>query len=125
MPWHYELKKDATNGETRRGVVRTQRSGDIRMGEPSTCNEVLSMSEYIAHERATQGIETSQYLEEKKTTVILLVAASEKGRAQTNTCVGVVGLQRGTQIFNRMALKGQPKKVQVLYMKSKCDLVES
>lgn len=53
MPWHYELKKDATNGETRRGVVRTQRSGDIRMGEPSGSNDPLSISEYIAYERAT------------------------------------------------------------------------
>ena len=53
MPWHYELKKDATNGETRRGVVRTQRSGDLRMGEPSTRNGVLSISEYIAYERVT------------------------------------------------------------------------
>ena len=53
MPWHYELKKDATNGETRRGVVSTQRSGDIRMGEPSRSNVLLSISEYIAYERAT------------------------------------------------------------------------
>ena len=29
---------------------------------------------------ATKGSETSQYLQEKKTTVILLVAASEKGK---------------------------------------------
>lgn len=84
MPWHYELKKDATNGETRRGVVSTQRSGDIRMGEPSRSNVLLSISEYIAYERATQGIETSQYLEEKKTTVIPRVAASEMGGAQTD-----------------------------------------
>lgn len=53
MPWHYELKKDATNGETRRGVVRTQRSGDIRMGEPTIRNGVVSMPEYIGYERAT------------------------------------------------------------------------
>ena len=53
MPWHYELKKDATNGETRRGEVSTQRSGDIRMGEPSSRNRLLSISEYIAYERVT------------------------------------------------------------------------
>ena len=33
--------------------------------------------------RATQGTETSQYLEEKKSTETPLVAASERGRAQT------------------------------------------
>ena len=59
MPWHIEQKKDATNGETPRGVVSTQRSGDIRMGEPNTGNAVLSISEYIAYEKTTQGIETS------------------------------------------------------------------
>ena len=50
MPRHLELKKDATNGETRRGVVRTQRSVDIRMGKPGSSNELSPMSEYIAHE---------------------------------------------------------------------------
>ena len=29
-----EKKKDAPNGETLRGVVREQRSADIRMGKP-------------------------------------------------------------------------------------------
>ena len=59
MPRHIEQKKDATNGETPRGVVSRQRSGGIRMGEPSASNVALPMSEYIAHEEATQGIETS------------------------------------------------------------------
>ena len=66
MPRHLELKKDATNGETRRGVVRTQRSVDIRMGKPGSSNELSPMSEYIAHEGGTRGTETSKYPEEKK-----------------------------------------------------------
>ena len=70
MPRHLELKKDATNGETRRGVVRTQRSVDIRMGKPGSSNELSPMSEYIAHEERTQGIETSKYPEEKKIRMI-------------------------------------------------------
>ena len=45
MPRHLELKKDATNGETRRGVVRTQRSVGIRMGKPGTSNDVSSIDE--------------------------------------------------------------------------------
>ena len=59
MPRHDEQKKDAANGETPRGAVSTQRTGDIRMGEPSACNGALSMREQIAHEKRTQGIETS------------------------------------------------------------------
>ena len=47
--------------------------------------------------KATRGSEPSQYPQEEKTTVIPLVAASERGRAQTvgsDTC-GVVGLSQG------------------------------
>ena len=88
MPGHLELKKDAANGETRRGAVRTQRSGDIRMGEPGKSNVLSSMYEHIVHERGTWGSETSKYPEEKKTKVIPKVAASERGEAQT-TQVGL------------------------------------
>ena len=70
MPRHLELKKDATNGETRRGVVRTQRSAGIRMGKPGSSNELSPMSEYIAHEGGTRGTETSKYPEEKKIRMI-------------------------------------------------------
>ena len=70
MPRHLELKKDATNGETRRGAVRTQRSVDLRMGKPGTSNDVSSIDEYIVYERGTRGTETSKYPEEKKTKVI-------------------------------------------------------
>ena len=51
------------------------------MGKPSWANTQLSYSEYIAVWGETQGTETSKYLEEKKEKSILLVAASEKGRA--------------------------------------------
>ena len=70
MPRHLKLKKDATNGETRRGVVRTRRSVDIRMGEPGMRNSMSSMDEHIVHERGTRRTETSKYPEEKKTKVI-------------------------------------------------------
>jgi hypothetical protein len=45
----------------------------------------------------TRGSETSQYPEEQKSTEILLVAVSERGRGQTGgACTpGVVGPQRG------------------------------
>ena len=48
------------------------------MGKPTCCEQrVLRQGE------GTQGTETSQYLEEKKETSIPVVAASERGRAQT------------------------------------------
>ena len=47
--------------------------------------------------RATQGTETSQYLEEKKSTETPSVAASERGRAQTgrDNRPGLRGRSRG------------------------------
>ena len=54
------------------------------MGKPSLANPGESFAEYIGDEKATQGSEPSQYLQEQKTKVIPLVAASERGTAQTN-----------------------------------------
>jgi hypothetical protein len=42
---------------------------------------LLSCTEYIGAEKQTQGTETSKYLEEKKSTEISLVVASERERA--------------------------------------------
>ena len=42
--------------------------------------------------KLTQGTETSKYLKEQKTIVILLVAASERGTAQTNIVSAMLGL---------------------------------
>ena len=47
------------------------------MGQPNTLSVILQGS------RRTQGTETSQYLQEEKTTVIPQVVASERGAAQT------------------------------------------
>ena len=41
----------------------------------------------------TQGTETSKYLKEEKTKVIPLVAASERGTAQTSVVTAILGLQ--------------------------------
>ena len=53
------------------------------MGKPSTRHGVLLRPERIGSREGTGGIETSQYPEERKATATPLVAASEKGRAQT------------------------------------------
>ena len=42
--------------------------------------------------KQTRGTETSKYLEEEKTIVIPLVAASERGIAQTNIVSAILGL---------------------------------
>ena len=91
MPWQQKLKKDVTNYEMSRGAVSTLRSGNIRMWEHMQSNDYISQSEYIALERATQGTETSKYLEEKKEKSITLVVASETVTAQTSFRTGVVG----------------------------------
>ena len=52
------------------------------MGKPGR-HCLSSMNEYIVHEKGTRGTETSKYPEEEKTNVIPLVAASERGGAQT------------------------------------------
>ncbi len=52
------------------------------MGKPSRIHILLSHTEYIGVERRTWGIETSKYLQEKKSIEIPSVAASEIGTAQ-------------------------------------------
>ena len=51
------------------------------MGEPFPGNAGKLPLEYIERSESTQGSETSQYLQEKKTKVIPVVAASELGIA--------------------------------------------
>ena len=63
----------------------------------------------------TRGTETSQYPEEKKTTVIAQVVASERAAAQTGhvtACAGVEGppITQGTTV-SRMFWKGQSERV--------------
>ena len=53
------------------------------MGKPSLVNPEESSAEYIGGAKATWGSEPSQYPQEEKTIVIPLVAASERGTAQT------------------------------------------
>ena len=54
------------------------------MGKPPLANPEGSIAEYIGDEKATWGSEPSQYPQEEKTIVIPLVAASERGTAQTS-----------------------------------------
>ena len=56
------------------------------MGKPFTIN----VKSFIR--RQTWGTETSHYPQEKKTKVIPLVVASERGLAQTNIVSAILGL---------------------------------
>ena len=66
------------------------------MGEPGWGNTQSPYDESIVIEEGTRGTETSKYPEEKKETSILLVAASEEGRGQTDSLrtIGVEDHQR-------------------------------
>tara|TARA_Y100000022_G_scaffold92645_1_gene80007 strand:+ start:612 stop:800 length:189 start_codon:yes stop_codon:yes gene_type:complete len=54
--------------------------------------ETHYIEDIVSARRQTQGTETSKYLEEKKTKVIPLVVASERGVAQTNVVTAMLGL---------------------------------
>ena len=59
------------------------------MGKPTLVNPEESSAESIGGAKTTWGSEPSQYPQEEKTIVIPLVAASERGTAQT----GVLALR--------------------------------
>ena len=90
--------KDAVSCDKPRGAASRLRSGDFRMGKPTGINLSVSSAEFIGGWKPTRGTETSKYPEEKKSTEIPLVAASERGTAQTGsmaTCSGVAGCWQG------------------------------
>ena len=81
MPWYQEAMKDVGSCDKLRGAatqasIRRCPNGETRAGE---CRP--PHAEFIGVLEPTQGTETSKYLEEKKSTEILLVAASERGTA--------------------------------------------
>ena len=71
--------KDVVSCDKPRLGANNRKSEDFRMGKPSSSNVEELPSEYIGRIETTERSDTSQYLQEKKTIVILLVAASEKG----------------------------------------------
>ena len=81
MPWHLEAMKDVGNCDKLRGVVTQAMIRRSPNGKTYPVEDRVSYAEYIGIVKQTQGTETSKYLKEKKTTVIPLVAASERGTA--------------------------------------------
>ena len=86
MPWRQETMKDAASCDKPRGAANTHYHPGISESgnRASLGNQMASpAAECIGRMEQTQGTETSQYLEEKKSIEIPEVAASETGRAQT------------------------------------------
>ena len=80
---------------------------------------VYLLTEHIGFERITRGTETSKYPEEKKSTEIALVAASERGRGQTESS-NTFGVRTadGMLKVSRRTWDGPPKRVKVSYAKT-------
>ena len=81
MPWHLEAMKDVGNCDKLRGAVTQAIIRRFPNRKTYLIEDEIPYTEYIGVAERTQGTETSKYLKEKKTTVILLVAASERGTA--------------------------------------------
>ena len=81
MPRHIQLMKDAVNGETPRGVVNRQRSGDIRMGEPGTSN-VVSLPAEAGKKKPRELKHLSTWRKRKQTSDS--VSSGERTRKRPN-----------------------------------------
>jgi hypothetical protein len=68
-------------GQAPKGAGGMPRRHQIRAWKAAISPGELPNEHRARNTRATQGTETSQYLEEKKSTETPLVAASERGRA--------------------------------------------
>ena len=82
MPWRSAAKKDVVVCEKRRGADKRVMIRRYPNGETHLIYQV-SHTEYIGVRKRTWGTETSKYPEEKKSTEIPPVAASERGAACT------------------------------------------
>ena len=90
----------ASSAEEGRGTLRKAPGRCVQPFEPEMSEwgnpaGVISrhlLAEFIGQRRRTGGIETSQYPQEQKSNEILLVAASERGIAQTTEAQASVGL---------------------------------
>ncbi len=85
MPRLSEAKKDVISCDKLRLVAHTF-TRRFPNGATHYIEDIVSLG------RQTRRTETSKYPEEKKTKVIPLVVASERGLAQTNVVTAMLGL---------------------------------
>ena len=75
---------EAEQGRSETAISHGQPSGRLSRGFPTGETRGRAFARgFISYERVSGGTETSKYPEERKSTETPLVAASEKGRAQT------------------------------------------
>ena len=89
MPWLSEAKKDVTSCDKLRRGANIRYIRRFLNGVTHHDEDVVS----IAIWRQTRRTETSKYPEEKKTKVIPLVVAIERGKAQTDNVLALSGLK--------------------------------
>ena len=88
MPWLSEAMKDVTSCDKLRGGANIRYIRRFPNGATHHVEDVVS----IVIWRQTRRTETSKYPEEKKTKVIPLVVAIERGTAQTDIVSAISGL---------------------------------
>lgn len=81
MPWQSEAMKDAVICDKPGEADKQALIPGFPNGETHLSQGRYLLAEYIGFERRTGGTETSKYPEEKKSTEIPPVAASERGLA--------------------------------------------
>ena len=81
MPRQQTVMKDVAGCEKPRGVVKHALIRGYPNGATRSTSVGHPLTEYIGLRSTTQGIETSQYLEEKKSKEISLVVVSERETA--------------------------------------------
>ena len=82
MPWQSEAMKDVVICEKPGEADKQAVIPGCPNGETHPTQVGYSLTEYIGFGRRTRGTETSKYPEEKKSTEIPPVAASERGPAE-------------------------------------------
>ena len=85
------------------------------MGKPGWGHAQSPMAESIGHAEVSQRTETSQYREEKTSTEIPQVVASERGGAQTDCCaIPAMGCSSGvdSRTGREVTLRGGRDKTQ-------------
>ena len=90
MPWGQEPRKGVAHDVTLRGGASSLRSGDARMGKPGTGDAVSP----TVRGRRPGELKHLITPRNRKQSVILLVAASERGSAQTVDVPSVPALRR-------------------------------
>ena len=91
------------------------------MGQPGRGHTLSPAAESIGRTERTRGTETSQYPQEEKSNEIPLVAASERGRAQTDRLLSGRGCRTanmGTWQDRRTVWEVRSERVRTPYPKS-------